>query len=90
MKVNPNVIHRNVAGEDMLVPVGETAISLNGLFFLTPTGAEMWDYLAEGKTLDELVELMSEDYDVPEETLREDAETLIGKLKDLGLVLDEE
>lgn len=90
MKVNPNVIHRNVAGEDMLVPVGETAISLNGLFVLTPTGAEMWDYLAEGKTLDELVELMSEDYDVPEETLREDAETLIGKLKDLGLVLDEE
>lgn len=90
MKVNPNVIHRNVAGEDMLVPVGETAISLNGLFVLTPTGAEMWDYLAEDKTLDELVELMSEDYDVPEETLREDAETLIGKLKDLGLVLDEE
>lgn len=88
MKVNPNVIHRNVAGEDMLVPTGEGAPEHNGLFVLTPTGAEMWDYLAEGKTLDELVAIMSEDYDVEAEVIREDAETLIRKLRDLGLIID--
>jgi hypothetical protein len=90
MKVNPNVIHRNVAGEDMLVPTGENALEHNGLFVLTPTGAEMWDYLAEGKTLDELVAIMSEDYDVEADVIRSDAEALFEKLKNLGLVLDEE
>jgi hypothetical protein len=88
MKVNPNVIHRNVAGEDMLVPTGESALEHNGLFVLTPTGAEMWDYLAEGKTFDELVAIMSEDYDVEAEVIRADAETLIQKLRDLGLIID--
>lgn len=90
MKVNPNVLHRNIAGEDILVPVGETALDHNGLFVLTPTGAEMWDYLAEGKTLDELVSIMSEDYDIDPETIRTDADALLEKLKGLGLILDEE
>ena len=90
MKVNPNVIHRNVAGEDMLVPTGENALEHNGLFVLTPTGAEMWDYLAEGKNLDELVAIMSEDYDVEADVIRSDAQALFEKLKNLGLVLDDE
>ena len=89
MKVNPNVIHRNVAGEDMLVPIGEVAMEHNGLFVLTPTGAEIWDYLAEGKTIDELTAIMSEDYEEEPAVIRADVEALIAKLLDLGLVLDE-
>ena len=51
MKVNENVIHRCVVDEDILVPVGETAGDMNGLYVLTPTGAEIWDMLADGKDL---------------------------------------
>lgn len=90
MKTNPNIIHRNVAGEDMLVPVGDTALEHNGLFVLTPTGAEMWDYLAEGKSLDELVETMCENYDADPDEIRQDALQLIEKLRNLGLILDED
>lgn len=89
MKTNPNVIHRNVAGEDILVPVGETALEHNGLFVLTPTGAEMWDYLAEGKTLDEIVTVMSEDYEAEPDEIRKDAEALILKLKAMNLLLED-
>ena len=89
MKTNPNVIHRNVAGEDILVPVGETALEHNGLFVLTPTGAEMWDYLAEGKTLDEIVTVMSEDYEAEPDVIRKDAEALIVKLKAMNLLLED-
>jgi DNA-binding CsgD family transcriptional regulator len=72
----------------MLVPTGENALEHNGLFVLTPTGAEMWDYLAEGKSLDELVAIMSEDYDVDEDVIRNDAENLIQKLRALDLIID--
>ena len=89
MKTNSNVIHRNVAGEDILVPVGETALEHNGLFVLTPTGAEMWDYLAEGKTLDEIVTVMSEDYEAEPDVIRKDAEALIVKLKAMNLLLED-
>lgn len=87
MKINPNIIHRNVAGEDLLLPIGETALEHNGLFVLTPTGAEMWDYLVEGKTIDEIVDIMSEEYDEDPAVIREDALALIKKLADLNLVL---
>ena len=86
MKINPNIIHRNVAGEDLLLPIGETALEHNGLFVLTPTGAEMWDYLVEGKTIDEIVDIMSEEYDEDPAVIREDALALIKKLADLNLV----
>lgn len=35
MKVSENVIHRCVADEDMLVPIGEAAMDMNGLYVLT-------------------------------------------------------
>ena len=49
MKTNKNVIRRNVAGDDILIPVHDSAKEHNGLFVLTPTGAEIWDMLVEEK-----------------------------------------
>ena len=89
MKVNENVIHRNVAGEDMLVPVGEAAGEMNGLYVLTSTGGEIWDMLAEGKTVDEIVTIMSEDYGEDPKMIREDVLEVIAKLKALNLVADD-
>ena len=89
MKVNENVIHRNVAGEDMLVPVGEVAGEMNGLYVLTSTGGEIWDMLAEGKTVDEIVTIMSEDYGEDPKMIREDVLEVIAKLKALNLVADD-
>ena len=89
MKVNENVIHRNVAGEDMLVPVGEAAGEMNGLYVLTSTGGEIWDMLAEGKTVDEIVTIMSEDYGEDPKMIRKDVLEVIAKLKALNLVADD-
>ena len=64
IKTNPNVIRRNVAGEDILIPIGDSALEHNGLFVLTPTGAEIWDALVEGKSLEEIVANMAWEYDI--------------------------
>lgn len=88
IKTNPNVIRRNVAGEDILIPVGDSALEHNGLFVLTPTGAEIWDALVEGKSIEEIVANMTRAYDVDADTLREDILGLIEKLAKLGLVTE--
>ncbi len=88
IKTNPNVIRRNVAGEDILIPIGDSALEHNGLFVLTPTGAEIWDALVEGKSLEEIVTNMAEEYDIDTETLRKDVLGLIEKLAKLGLVTE--
>ena len=88
IKTNPNVIRRNVAGEDILIPIGDSALEHNGLFVLTPTGAEIWDALVEEKPLEEIVTNMAEEYDIDTETIRKDVLGLIEKLAQLGLVTE--
>ena len=86
VKTNPNVIRRNVAGEDILIPIGSSALEHNGLFVLPPTGAEVWDALVEEKPIDEIVATMSEEYGVDPAVIREDVLQLIEKLAKMGLV----
>ena len=88
IKTNPNVIRRNVAGEDILIPIGDSALEHNGLFVLTPTGAEIWDALVEGKPLEEIVSNIAEEYGIDTETIRKDVLGLIEKLAQLGLVTE--
>jgi DNA-binding CsgD family transcriptional regulator len=88
IKTNPNVIRRNVAGEDILIPIGDSALEHNGLFVLTPTGAEIWDALLEGKSLEEIVANIAEEYGIDTETIRKDVLGLIEKLAQLGLVTE--
>lgn len=89
MKVNENVIHRCVADEDMLVPVGEAAGEMNGLYVLTPTGGEIWDMLADGKDVEDIVSIMSEDYGEDPAVIRADVVAIIEKLKAMGLVIED-
>jgi DNA-binding CsgD family transcriptional regulator len=88
IKTNPNVIRRNVAGEDILIPIGDSALEHNGLFVLTPTGAEIWDALVEGKSLEEIVANIAEEYGIDTETIRKDVLELIERLAQLGLVTE--
>jgi DNA-binding CsgD family transcriptional regulator len=88
MKTNKNVIRRNVAGDDILIPVHDSAKEHNGLFVLTPTGAEIWDMLVEEKSPEEIVEIISREYEVDAEMVRADVDALIKKLKDMGLLED--
>ena len=86
MKVNSNVIHRNVAGEDMLIPVNEIAQNHNGLFVLTSTGEEVWEMLVEEKTVEEIVTAISREYGEDEEKVRVDVTALVAKLLKMGLL----
>ena len=89
MKVNENVIHRCVVDEDILVPIGEATGDTNGLYVLTPTGAEIWDMLAEGKGIEGIVSIMSEDYGEDPAVIREDVAAIIEKFKAMGLVTED-
>jgi hypothetical protein len=73
----------------MLVPIGEAAGDMNGLYVLTPTGAEIWDMLAEGKGIEDIVSIMSEDYGENPAVIREDVVAIIEKLKTMGLVTED-
>ena len=42
MKIKGTFVLRDIAGDTVIVPVGETALSYNGMITTTRTGAAIW------------------------------------------------
>jgi hypothetical protein len=55
-------------------------------FALNSIGADMWSRLLEHGNVETVARLLSAEYDVEEQTLRNDLENLIGRLVGAGLL----
>lgn len=86
MKVDNNIIVREIAGEYILIPTGETALRMTGIFAMTEVGAEIWKRLCDGKDEDTIVGELLAEYEVDEETLRSDYHEFFDRLVESGLV----
>ena len=89
MKLNPELIHRNIIGEDIFIPIGQTALERNGVFVMSPVGARIWELLSHGKDTNELVPLLMEEYEVEPEVLKADVAEFLAELSRLGLLLED-
>ena len=68
MKKNKDFIVREIAGETVLVPVGETTQDFNGMVTLSDVGAFIWEHIEETDSFQALVELILNEYDVDGQT----------------------
>ena len=55
MKIVKEFVKRNVAGQAILVPVGDTAEEFNGMITLTESAEFIWDHLEKVNSLDEMI-----------------------------------
>lgn len=85
MKLEKNIIVREIAGEYILIPTGEAALKMTGIFAVTEVGAEIWKRLSQGKDEDAVIAELLAEYEVDEATLRQDYAEFIGRLVDSGL-----
>lgn len=77
MITKKELIKREIAGDTILVPVGQTVLDSNGLFVLNELGAFIWELLPEAKDEAEICEAILREYEVtPEEASRDVAEFL--------------
>ena len=67
MKIKENFILRKIAGDDVVVPIGENIADFNGAITLNETAALLWKELETGSTREELKASLCKEYDVPEE-----------------------
>lgn len=58
--------------ENILVPVGNTALTFNGLVTLNESGAFLWKHMEKNRTREELVQEVLQEYEVSEEQARLD------------------
>ena len=78
---NPDVVWRDLEGEGVLLnPV-------DGKYFgLNPVGLSVWNKMEGGRTLDEIVALLLEEYEVERPELERDVVELTGRLAAGGLI----
>lgn len=86
MKRNENFILRKIAGESIIVPVGEATQKFNGLFSLNRVATFVWEHIEEVGDIEEMVQLVLEHFDVDETTARTDVEGFISELKLVGFI----
>ena len=70
MKIKENFILRKIAGDDVVVPIGENIADFNGAITLNETAALLWKELEIGSTREELKASLCKEYDVPDAVKR--------------------
>lgn len=83
---DPNVLFREVAGEQILVPVRKQAAEMAALYVLNETSAFVWNLLDGKHSLAEIRDRLVAEYEVTPETAESDLFELIERLKGLGVV----
>lgn len=86
MEIKKKVIVRTVAGEHMLVPIGDTVFQYNGIFMLTDSGRFLWNKICEGTEKDELIKALTEEYEVDEATASADVAEFLEKLQTYEII----
>ena len=84
LKASGDMILREVAGENILIPVGAMALKVHGMVNLSESGALLWQRLQQPCTGEDLVECIVGEYDVDRDTARQDVQEFLQKLEELG------
>ena len=89
MHILPGFILREVVGETVAIPSGESAHMLSGLVALNETGLFLFNLLKTDRTEDQLVEALLEEYDTDAETARADVAEFLDLLRQYQLLVEE-
>ncbi|MCB2300096.1 PqqD family protein [Clostridium tagluense] len=86
MKISEGFSLRNIAGENIVVPIGTKNISFKGMITLNNSGVFLWKQLQTDKTEEELLKAMLGEYEIDEVTARGGINKFIEKLKNAKIV----
>lgn len=86
MEIRKKVILRKIAGQDMLVPIGDTVFEYNGIFLLTESGRFLWENITAGCNKQELCALLADNYSIDKETATQDVDEFLAKLQELDFI----
>lgn len=86
MQVNGEYILREIAGDYILVPVGESAMEINGLITLNEIGVLIWREIERKSDQETILQRIMKEYDVDEETARTDLMGFLQQLEEAKMI----
>ncbi len=86
MKIKKGFVVRELAGECVVVALGEASKIFNGIIKLNDTGKILWEMLARGCEKDEAVDAILKDYEIDRETVEADFDRFVETLKGANIL----
>ena len=88
MKRNPNFLMREVAGKQVVVPVGAASVEFTGMINLNAVGSVLWHLLETEQTVDSLTAALTARYEVEDQIARADVEAFLESLAKVGAIVE--
>lgn len=86
MRLNGTFTLREVAGEVLVIPVGKTALELNGMIILNPVSKVIWERLEKGATGEELLDAVLDSFEVEPDVAKADIAEFLNELREQKLL----
>ena len=86
MKIKGEFILRQVMDNIVAIPVGATALQLNGMIMLNEVSQVIWQQLTEGAELEQITQAVTQAFEVSSEEARQDIIEFTQKLRAAGLL----
>lgn len=86
MKIVKEFILREIAGECVLVPTGATSQEFNGMITISDTAKFIWENIEKVDSLEEMIQMVLDTYEIDEETARRDTIAFVGALVENGFI----
>ena len=87
MKIKEGFVLRNVAGSNVICAVGARSREFKGIIELNDSSSFLFNKILEGaSSIDELVKLMLDEYEIDKETARIDIEEFVKILTEAKVI----
>lgn len=77
---------RKVAGDHVVVPVGEAGKVFHGMIRLNDTGAFLWEQCRKETTKEQVLQAMAEKYEVDESVAADDLDRFLQQLRNAEIL----
>jgi Coenzyme PQQ synthesis protein D (PqqD) len=79
-------VTREIAGETVIVPIRSRVGDLDSIYNLNEMGTRIWGLIDPGRSVEEIVQTVCDEYDVTPAQAREDVAAFLSHLKEAGLI----
>ena len=83
---NPDVVFRSIADEFVLVPIRQKAVDLRSIYTLNETAAFVWGSLDGAKTVKEVADKVSGEFDADPSCVVSDVSEILFQLETLSFI----
>ena len=89
-RANPDFLLREVAGEAVLIPIGEAGVFENSVISLNDTCCFLWKLFQTPRTIEDVIAEAKKEYTDPDGIMEQGINSFVCEYLNHGLLLEEE